>query len=87
MNSSLHHTSSHRSRNFLNLAVCIFTANGVKKIDYEKMYKDVIKIYPKIRLVTICDSKGRVIYSEHHEGVKNATREESKESQEVSLSS
>jgi hypothetical protein len=51
------------------------------------MYKDVIKIYSKIRLVTICDSKGRVTYSEHHEGVKNATTEESKESQEVSLSS
>jgi len=51
------------------------------------MYKDVIKIYPKIRLVTICDSKGRVTYSEHHEDVKNATTEESKESQEVSLSS
>ena len=51
------------------------------------MYEDIIKIEPKIRLVTICDSKGRVTYSEHHEGVKNATTEESKESQEVSLSS
>jgi hypothetical protein len=49
------------------------------------MYEDIIKIDPRIRLVTICDS-GRVTYSEHHEGVKNATTEESKQSQEVSLS-
>ena len=42
-----------------------------KKIDYEKMYEDITKIDPGIRLVTICDSSGRVMYSEHREGVKN----------------
>ena len=54
-----------------------------KKIDYKKMYEDIINIDPRIRLVTICDSNGRVMYSEHREGVKNLlTPEESKESQE-----
>ena len=52
-----------------------------KKIDYKKMYEDIININPRIRLVTICDSNGRVMYSEHREGVKNLlTPEESKES-------
>ena len=51
------------------------------KIDYKKMYEDIININPGIRLVTICDSNGRVMYSEHREGVKNLlTPEESKES-------
>ena len=51
------------------------------KIDYKKMYEDIININPRIRLVTICDSNGRVMYSEHREGVKNLlTPEESKES-------
>ena len=35
------------------------------KIDYKKMYEDIININPRIRLVTICDSNGRVMYSEH----------------------
>ena len=57
-----------------------------KKIDYEKMYEDIIKIDPSIRLVTICDSKGRVMYSQHREGVKNLlTPEESKKSLELAV--
>jgi len=59
-----------------------------KKIDYKKMYEDIINIDPRIRLVTICDSNGRVMYSEHREGVKNLlTPEESKESLELALNS
>src|SRR5215212_161956 len=59
-----------------------------KKIDYEKMYEGIIKIDPKIRLVTICDSSGRVIYSQHREGIKNLlTPEESKESLELAVNS
>ena len=55
-----------------------------KKIDYEKIYEDIIKIDPSIRLVTICDSNGRVMYSQHREGVRNLlTTEESKESLEL----
>jgi hypothetical protein len=59
-----------------------------KKIDYEKMYEDIIKIDPTIRLVTICDSNGRVMYSEHRVGIKNLlTPEESKESLDLAVNS
>ena len=59
-----------------------------KKIDYKKMHEDIININPRIRLVTICDSNGRVMYSEHREGVKNLlSPEESKESLEMALNS
>jgi hypothetical protein len=59
-----------------------------KKIDYEKMYEDIMKIDEGIRLVTICDSNGRAVYSEHREGVKNLlTPEESKESLELAVNS
>jgi hypothetical protein len=59
-----------------------------KKIDYEKIYEGIIKIDPKIRLVTICDSIGRVMYSQHREGIKNLlTPEESKQSLELAVNS
>ncbi|MGA9168580.1 MAG: hypothetical protein WCF03_11305 [Nitrososphaeraceae archaeon] len=59
-----------------------------KKIDCEKMYEDIMNIDARIRLVTICDSNGRVVYSEHREGVKNLlTPEESKESLELAVNS
>ena len=59
-----------------------------KKIDYEKMYEDIMNIDARIRLVTICDSNGRVVYSEHREGVKNLlTPQESKESLELAINS
>jgi plasmid stability protein len=59
-----------------------------KKMDYEKMYEDIMNIDAGIRLVTICDSHGRAVYSEHREGVKNLlTPEESKESLELAVNS
>jgi plasmid stability protein len=52
------------------------------------MYEDIMNIDAGIRLVTICDSHGRVVYSEHREGVKNLlTPEESKESLELAVNS
>ena len=57
-----------------------------KKIDYEKIYEDIINIDPRIRLITICNSNGRVMYSDHREGIKNLlTSEESKESLELAV--
>ena len=59
-----------------------------KKIDYEKMYEDIMNIDARIRLVTICDSNGRVVYSEHREGVRNLlTPQESKASLELAINS
>jgi plasmid stability protein len=59
-----------------------------KKIDYKKLYDDIINADPKIRLITICDLNGRVMYSEHREGVTNLlTPEESKQSLELAVNS
>jgi len=55
-------------------------------MDYRKLYQDIMKLDPKIRLVTICDIGGRVMYSEHREGVRNLlTPEESKKSLELAV--
>lgn len=59
-----------------------------KKIDYKKLYEDIISIDPHIRLVTICDSNGKIMYSEHRPGVTNLlTTDESKESLELAINS
>ena len=58
----------------------------MSKMDYRKLYQDIMKLDPKIRLVTICDIGGRVMYSEHREGVTNLlTPEESKKSLELAV--
>ena len=50
-------------------------------IDYGRIYKDIMSLDPKIRLVTICDRNGVTMYSQHREGVKNLlSPEESKKS-------
>jgi plasmid stability protein len=55
-------------------------------MDYRKLYQDIMELDPKIRLVTICDIDGRVMYSEHREGVRNLlTPEESKKSLELAV--
>jgi hypothetical protein len=49
-------------------------------------YKDIVNIDPNIRLVTICDVEGKMMYSRHRQGVKNLlSSEESKESLEMAM--
>jgi hypothetical protein len=49
-------------------------------------YKDIVNIDPNIRQVAICDSEGKMMYSRHHDGVKNLlTPEESKKSLEMAM--
>ena len=49
-------------------------------------YKDIVNIDPNIRLVTICDAEGKMMYSRHRQGVKNLLgTEESKESLEMAM--
>jgi hypothetical protein len=49
-------------------------------------YKDIVNIDPNIRLVTICDAEGKMMYSRHRQGVKNLlSSEESKESLEMAM--
>ncbi len=57
-------------------------------MDYQKLQADIMNIDSKIRLVTICDINGKVMYSDHRQGVKNLlSPEESKESLELAVNS
>jgi len=57
-------------------------------MDSKRLYNDIMSMDPKIRLVTICDNDGKILYSDHREGVKNLlSPEESKESLEMALDS
>ena len=49
--------------------------------DYKRIYEQILNIDPKIRLVTICDINGKMMYSDYREGIENLlTAEESKKS-------
>jgi hypothetical protein len=57
-------------------------------MDYKRIYEDIMNTNPKIRLVTICDSNGKIMHSEHREGVQNLlSPEESKKSLELAVNS
>jgi hypothetical protein len=52
------------------------------------LHESIMKSDPKIRLVIICDLTGKIIHSDHREGVKNLlTPEESKKSLELAVNS
>ncbi|MFZ0329485.1 MAG: hypothetical protein WBP64_05525 [Nitrososphaeraceae archaeon] len=49
-------------------------------------YKDIMNIDPKIRLVTICDTNGNIIFYRHRQGVQNLlSKDESKKSLEMAM--
>ena len=57
-------------------------------MDYMRIYNDIMNMDPKIRLVTICDNEGKIMYSNHREGVENLlSPEESKKSLELAVNS
>src|SRR5215211_621297 len=57
-------------------------------MNYQKLQTDIMNIDPKIRLVTICDINGKVLFSDHRQGVKNLlSPEESKKSLELAVNS
>ena len=58
----------------------------IRLFKIKQHYKDIVNIDPNIRLVTICDAEGKVMYSRHRQGVKNLlSSEESKESLEMAM--
>jgi hypothetical protein len=58
----------------------------IRLFGIKQRYKDIVNIDPNIRLVTICDSEGRTMYSRHRRGVENLlTPEESKKSLEMAM--
>jgi hypothetical protein len=55
-------------------------------MDYKKIYEDIMNMDPKIRLVTICDLNGKIMHSDHRQGVTNLlTPAESKKSLELAV--
>jgi len=60
----------------------------IRVFKIKQHYVDIINIDPKIRLVTICDANGQIMYSRHREGVQNLlSKEESKKSLELAMTS
>ncbi|MFL6422538.1 MAG: hypothetical protein ACJ71R_02980 [Nitrososphaeraceae archaeon] len=57
-------------------------------MDYKRIYDDIMNSDPKIRLVTISDSNGKIMHSDHIKGVQNLlSPEESKKSLELAVNS
>ena len=57
-------------------------------MDYKQIYEKIMGIDRNIRLITICDRDGKIMYSGHREGVKNLlTEDESRRSLELAVNS
>ena len=58
----------------------------IREFRIKQHYTDIINIDPKIRLVTLCDTNGKIMYSGHRQGVTNLlSNEESKKSLELAM--
>jgi hypothetical protein len=58
----------------------------IREFKIKQHYTDIINIDPKIRLVTLCDTNGKIMYSRHRQGVTNLlSKEESKKSLELAM--
>jgi hypothetical protein len=55
-------------------------------MDYQRLHQEIMNLDPKIRLVTICDMNGRIMFSDHRSGVANLlSPDESKRSLEMAI--
>lgn len=55
-------------------------------MDYKSIHERIMKLDPRIRLVTICDLNGKIMHSDHRAGVENLlSPEESKKSLELAV--
>lgn len=55
-------------------------------MEYQKLHHDIMNLDQKIRLVTICDTDGKIAFSDHRAGVVNVlSPEESKRSLEMAI--
>src|ERR671927_1839633 len=55
-------------------------------MNHQELHKKIMDMDPKIRLVTICDMDGKIMYSDHRPGVKNLlSPEESRRSLEMAV--
>lgn len=55
-------------------------------MEYKKIHDEIMNFDPKIRMVTICDLDGKIMHSEHRQGITNLlTPDESKRSLELAI--
>jgi hypothetical protein len=55
-------------------------------MEYQLLHKQIMDLEPKIRMVTICDSDGKILFTDHRPGVTNLlSNEESKKSLEMAV--
>jgi hypothetical protein len=55
-------------------------------MNYQKLYQDIMSLDRNIRMVTICDTDGKIMYSDHRPGVTNLlTPDESRKSLEMAV--
>jgi hypothetical protein len=54
--------------------------------DYKRIYEQIMNLDPNIRLITICDINGKIMYSDYREGTENLlSPEESKKSLKLAI--
>src|SRR5215203_685228 len=55
-------------------------------MNYQKLHQDIMSLDRNIRMVTICDTDGKIMYSDHRPGVTNLlTSDESRKSLEMAV--
>ena len=55
-------------------------------MNFQKIHSDIMNLDTKIRMVTICDSSGKIMFSDHKPGVTNLlSPDESKKSLEMAV--
>lgn len=55
-------------------------------MNHQEIYSNIMNLDPRIRMVTICDSSGKIMFSDHKPGVTNLlSPEESKKSLEMAV--
>jgi hypothetical protein len=55
-------------------------------MNYQKLYQDIMSLDRNIRMVTICETDGKIMYSDHRPGVTNMlTPDESRKSLEMAV--
>lgn len=55
-------------------------------MNYQQIHSTIMNLDPNVRLVTICDSNGKIMFSDHKPGVSNLlSPEESKKSLEMAI--
>lgn len=55
-------------------------------MNYQKLHLDIMNLDPKIRMTTICDMNGKIMFSDHRSGVVNLLDpEESRKSLEMAV--